>query len=321
MLAQRILKAPRKLGLLAAQWKRQEGGRETVGYLSQLGLDYVSAAAATKQIKKLASPIKAIRRRAFTANDGEISLPRVPLDKGFLQLSASAIAGTKELVDHCTAVFERKKEKVLANITPPYGFALTFKQTPQGIIMEDVEDFRPIVKFSSQPALFNLLVDYIGERPVLSDVSLIYTMPESGRVGPQLFHRDMNEPRQLHLVMPVWPVDMESGPFTFLPADRSAEVIKAINHTRGRIADETMFKYINETELRYCTGEPGTLYFVNPYACIHYGARTKSKPRLLLILNYTSLFQASEGTLGVYRCMNRAALDDGSDNTRMLLNL
>jgi hypothetical protein len=114
---------------------------------------------------------------------------------------------------------------------------------------------------------------------------------------------------------------MESGPFTFLPARKSEMVRSAIKHERGRIPDEVMFSHVREDDMIHCVGDAGDVYLVNPYACFHCGARTRSKPRLILIINFTSLFQGVEGTGSLFMANNRNLLDDERKETRLLLNL
>ena len=79
---------------------------------------------------------------------------------------------------------------------------------------------------------------------------------------------------------------------------------KAIKHESGRIPDEVLFSHVREDDLVYCTGEPGDVFLVNPYACLHCGARTRSKSRLILIINFTSLFQGVESAGSLFAAAN-----------------
>ena len=64
----------------------------------------------------------------------------------------------------------------------------------------------PIIRFCAQPEVFNLVADYIGQYPVLSFVSLAYTgISDEKNVLSHQFHRDMNDPNQVHIVIPIWP--------------------------------------------------------------------------------------------------------------------
>ena len=313
-----LIRAPLTLVALVGRLRNQSGGRDVIRYLTlYLGVSREPAIAAAKRLKMALSPIKAWRRTRVTAN----AAIRVPEDAGWAKLPAGVVTGGSALAAALQRLFESKKQRILETFKPPYGFVVEFKAEGDTVLLEEPDEFKPIVEFCSQKPLLDLLASYIGEFPVLSGVTFVYTPPWAGRIGSQLFHRDRNEPRQLHLVMPIWPIDMESGPFTFIPAKKSAEIVPHLDLRDDRFIDEQVFARVSEDEIVYCTGEPGDIYLVNPCACVHCGARTKSKPRLLLILNFTSLFEGAEGQFAVYRAENRRELDNGSPEVRTLLNL
>ena len=81
-----------------------------------------------------------------------------------------------------------------------------------------------------------------------------------------------------------------------------------------------MFGGTSPDKLVKLTGATGTVYAADPYRCFHFGARSQKKPRLVLIMNFTTAF----GPLGhtpVCRCKNRSVLNDGNPRTRLLLAL
>lgn len=315
MHASQVLKAPMFATRLLFKLRKQSGGREVLQVLRDtLGMSNDRATAVGKKLKMLASPLLAWKRTRTRAVPTRV--PDSLAVDGWVKLQDEGVSGANELVQHCTRVFERREAEILSNYTPP--FSLIFDV---GSSIARPEEIEPVVRFCAQRPIFDLATSYLGEYPALGNISFGYTAPDSGRVGSQLFHCDSNEPRQLHMILPIWPIDMESGPFTFLPAPSSARLRKEIKHDRGRIPDDVVFSHVSEDELIYCTGEPGDVYFVNPYACFHCGARTRSKPRLILIVNFTSLFQGVEPSNGMYSAANRKELDDGRQETRFLLNL
>jgi ectoine hydroxylase-related dioxygenase (phytanoyl-CoA dioxygenase family) len=187
--------------------------------------------------------------------------------------------------------------------------------------MSDPREIAPIIHFCAQPKLFSIISRYIGEFPVVSNMSLIYTRQNETVIGPQKWHRDTNAPRQLHLVIPIWDIDELCGPFTLLPGDKSRDVIHALGHNHGRVEDDVFEKFGVTSDIVKLIGVAGTAYLVNPYACFHYGARARTKPRLMLIVNFSSLFEGAEGMQSPSRSANKAALDDGRFETRCLVDL
>ena len=61
------------------------------------------------------------------------------------------------------------------------------------------------------------------------------------------------------------------------------------------MSDKEIYEYVSESDLVKFTGEPGKALFLNPCKCWHYGARTKSKDRLSLIISYAPLNEPIEG--------------------------
>lgn len=306
----KILKLPKLTIDLVVGLKHLEKGRDTASYLRRLNIPHKDAVALTKAIKKTLNPIKALKRKT--------NLPDTIGASGWKKIT---VPDSQNLAKYCAELFEKKKEKIMADFKPPYGFVLNVIEENGKVLLEDPEDFKPIVEFCSKPEIYDAVAGYIGEKPVISNISLLYTMPDSTRIGPQLFHRDTNEYKQIHIVIPVWEVDDESGPFTFIPADESAKIVKALKHENGRIPDETIFQYYDEKNLLTCTGKPGDVYLLNPCQCIHFGARTKSKPRLLLIINMTSIFEGVEGQFAMYRAANRNIFQDDNKVCQSLLNV
>lgn len=314
----RLARAPAKAADLLLRLRQQEGGRDAAAHFRAIGFRHEPAIEATRLLKRSLSPIKAAKRSKVGRYQADV---RVPQDKGYLKVPDGFLDGTTGIVRHCADIFERKRERLVAEFKPPYAQAINFIVEGKSVRMEDPEEIRQILHYFAQPKLFDMMADYIGELPALSNVALVYTQPSEGKIGPQQFHRDRNAWKQLHLVMPIWDVTPECGPFTLLPADRSADVTRAINNDESRIPDEVMFKHCREDELVQLTGPAGTVYLCNAGQCIHFGARAISKPRLMLIANISSPFEGAEGEACVYRSVNRRELDDGSRNVRALLNL
>jgi len=225
------------------------------------------------------------------------------------------------LVSQARDIFGRKRDEIVRNYEAPYGMALTTEPTPIGPKLIDIKDWMPIIDFASQRQIVGIVAQYLGQMPVLSVVSLVYTLPGPGVQGSQLFHCDKNHDHQLHLIIPIEPIDEDTGPFTFLPGDKSETVMKALRYRQGRIADEDVLRWAKSDDFVKATGDAGSAFFVNPSRCLHYGARVSQKPRLMLILNFTCYNEGAEGLSAVYRAVNRSEFDTGDPIRRKLLRL
>ena len=234
------MKAPLFLSRMVFKLKRQGGGRDVVYILrDRLGVATDGAIAIGKKLKIAASPLLA--RKRFAVRTGSVTLPSSLATEGWVKFPKGEIAGAADVARHCADIFESRKAEILAAYQPPFGLIFDVDST-----IHEPEEIEPIVRFCARPAVFNLVSRYLGEYPVLASISFGYTAPNSAG-PPSCSHADMNEPRQLHLVMPISSIDMEAGPFTFLPESKSAVVRKAIKHNGGRISDETLFSMFVKT--------------------------------------------------------------------------
>lgn len=288
--------------------RRKGFGRALTHAFKSRGLDPNLARAVSSSIKRAASPLEAARRRRPRSD-------AIPEALGWRRVDD--MPGAPALVHACQAMLAERKAGLLESFTPPYCFVTRIADAPGGPIVARPSDLEPIVRFIEQPAVLELLTGYLGEVPVISNVSLIYTPPNEATVGPQQIHRDMNHPRQLHVIVALDEVTDDCGPFTFLPADESHALARRIRHSGGRVPDEQ----VDLSRFLRCTGPAGTVWFVNSGACFHFGARARKRPRYILIVNCVPFHEGAEGGEALYRAVNRAALDNGDPVRRLLLRL
>ena len=301
---------------LPAELRRKGIDRVLMHYLRRFGIPEQ----ATREVLyygRIGSHLPAYIERRHTGSACELKIPR---ETGWLKAPAGYFDGVDALVRHCDAVFNRMRDEFERTWQPPFAMVIKFDVGEDGRpLVVTPSDLKPVVDFCAQPTIFDLVSDYLGQAPVLVNVSLAYTGVNADKIGSQQFHRDMGHD-QIHMVIPIWPIDDETGPFTLLPADESAHVVESLHHTGGRVSDESMFGLVSPSKLVRLTGEPGTIYFANPMRCFHYGARSYKKPRLMLIVNMASRFDVGSDT-AVYRCSNKSLLSNGSEQARLLLDL
>lgn len=315
----RLRKGPGNLARIARQ-VRQRQGRDAAEMLRRVGVPAMRSIDLTRRLKIAANPFVYLGRKAPAAGAQqtfEATLAR----QHFVRVPDGLVPGVDPLVTHCAALFAAKSDALVASYKPPYGEVIRTLVADGAPIIESVEEVRPIARFIAQPEILGVATRYLGERPVLSTVGLLYTQPNSVVRDAQAFHRDMQDRNHVHVVVPIWEVDEDAGPFTLISAAGSDKIIKRVGYNVVRITDEEVIAVVPETEWVRLTGKPGTVYFCNPFRCIHFGARARSKPRLLLIVNLTSAFEGVEGLQSVYRARNRGELDDGTPEMRSLLDL
>lgn len=145
------------------------------------------------------------------------------------------------------------------------------------------------VDLLADPEIANLVNGYFGGRPSLWNVALNYSDPSQGTTDSQLWHFDYGDVRQLHLTVYFSDVDIECGPFTFLPAPLSDQIRRdpfvIERMTDADIAEHYAFDA--QTAAVRLTGERGDVYVNDPGRLMHQGARC-AKPRLVMFVTFTS---------------------------------
>jgi hypothetical protein len=260
-------------------------------------------------------------RRKIAAIGAQKLVPSALLEKGFVYLKNEKLEiSTSQITKHCEMLYTNKAEK-LPNASRMPVPILDYELTDNGPIALDEGFLKPIVSFLSKPEITNIVAGYIGEEPVLGNVSLIWSDISKETIGGKSIHRDMNTAKRMHLILLINDVDEGTGPFTFLPPKRSHEVAKAINYEEHAVEDEVFYEHASEKEMNKFVGKAGDVLFINPYDCFHFGGRCVSSPRLILIVSYTSAYAAKEEFFAWSRMVNRKNICDGSVEQRRLLNL
>jgi hypothetical protein len=87
-------------------------------------------------------------------------------------------------------------------------------------------------------------------------------------------------------------ISMENGPFCFLPESISRKASNALNYrARGRphrLSDEEIYSAVPESELIKVCYPAGTVLFLDPSKCFHYGSRNAVNPRYALMYAFVS---------------------------------
>lgn len=150
-----------------------------------------------------------------------------------------------------------------------------------------------ILEFALQHSLLQTIGNYLGNFPILHEISVFYSPPQQLEEldnkwqGSQLFHRDGGGTRCFKLWLLCDSVDIQNGPTTLLPARVSDEICQKFKYVPGvRFqTDEPLKEYLSETVS--LVGPAGTWFATDTDRCLHYGSRTtKSSSRLVMMFHY-----------------------------------
>lgn len=261
----------------------------------------------------------------------------IPPETAAIISNADAIEGLRELRKAAMAIVERNRdyieqvgpkkiEELRQMNTAPNLQILRIVRNGSSYSMDNVRDYRDIFSALAHPDLISIAANYLGAAPVLLSVALVYTPQNEWLQGSQIFHAhdsfDYQRPKEIGIVMNLSDVTPESGPFTYIPADKGLSAIRDKNLWQGtRITDEDLFAKIgNGTEV-LVTGEPGATLFVDGSRCIHQGARARKGDRTVLIAFYSLPNLAGLPSACMYAMSNKALLQPKTKLELLLLRL
>jgi hypothetical protein len=207
------------------------------------------------------------------------------------------------VLETCRRLFEAKRQE-----SRPDGFEswpaerqakfLSRKQSFFRYLLTD-DDLRrhpELVEFALGERTLGAATRYLGMVPYLSHVDLVYSLPRpGGNIDSQLFHLDPEGLRQVKFFIPVYDVGDAQGPFSFIPADASARVLRDVatwRRQRGiaparRYTDEEVGAVGGDRRLVTVQGPAGTAIAIDTSRCLHLGSRVQPGTfRLMLYLQY-----------------------------------
>lgn len=179
---------------------------------------------------------------------------------------------------------------------------LSRKQSFLRYLLDD-EDLRrnaELVEFALSDGVLGAATRYLGMVPYLTRLDLMYSLPrgKDENIASQLFHLDHEGLTQVKCFVHLFEVGDPEGPFTFIPADASARIIRDIRtlrRQRGQTRDVESRRYLDEEiaavggseSVVTVKGPTGTGVAVDTSRCLHLGSRVDpGRFRLCLYLQY-----------------------------------
>lgn len=197
----------------------------------------------------------------------------------------------KEMTSHFISIAKEVKEKYLK---------LESKQSNKKEYLQQIANLETIttkypsvLEFALQRSLLQTIGNYLGNFPILHDISVFYSPPQKldkstdKWQGSQLFHRDGGGTRCFKLWLLCDSVDMQNGPTTLLNSRVSDEICRRLKYVPGKKfqTDEPLEEYLSDAIS--LVGAAGTWFATDTDRCLHYGSRTtKSSSRLVMMFHY-----------------------------------
>jgi hypothetical protein len=216
--------------------------------------------------------------------------------KGYALLSPDALGGFSDVLASCRQLFAAKKAEIDAQLTDFERWTpeqqqkfMTRKQSFLRYLLDD-DDLRrhpELVNFALNDAMLGAATRYLGMVPYLTRIDLMYSLPRSGggkNIESQLFHLDHEGLTQIKHFIHLFDVGEHEGPFTFIPADATARIVRDVRTLRKRqksgqnielrrYSDEEIAAVGGTEDIVTVTGPVGSGVAVDTSRCLHLGSR------------------------------------------------
>jgi hypothetical protein len=164
----------------------------------------------------------------------------------------------------------------------------------------DLERYPSILDFALSSDVLKIVSDYLRCVPAFFDhlpggirfaeSSIEYDDRPDVMKDSQLFHIDYFSKPCVYMIVLLKDVTEVNGPFCFVPASRSREAASRLNYWgRGRpyrLSDEEVYTAITKEDVIPLAYPKGTVLFLDPSACLHFGSRRSVEPRYQLMYAY-----------------------------------
>ena len=245
------------------------------------------------------------RRRMAEQYDTNVTHADMSRDQGFRLLPADHFADMPDVIATCRRIFESKGGRAGDEIAAPSadqdghlgGRRMKGDYLRNLLSNEDLRQNPILVDFALSDAALGMATSYLGTIPYLNRVDLLYSIPRAGdeKVSSQLFHVDPEGLTQVKFFINVFDVGDGEGPFTFIPADETARIIRDVNVLRrqrgkphaGRYLDEEIAAVGADGSIVCVKGPQGSGVAVDTSRCLHLGSRVSPGSfRLCLYIQY-----------------------------------
>jgi hypothetical protein len=254
------------------------------------------------------SPIEARRRRRMAAH----FKPRASvIDRaaGYRLLATNHLPELTNAVITCRQLFAQKAAALGLSVAPDRSDSETTlrvegeKRKDKRAFLrnllnnDDLRAYPQLVDFALSDWALGTATNYLQMVPYLNRVDLLYSVarPTEDRIASQLFHVDPEGVTQVKFFINVFDTHEGEGPFTFIPADETSRILRAIRTLRrqhgqphiGRYTDEEIAAVGGSEAIISAQGPSGSGVAVDTSRCLHLGSRvTPGSFRLCLYLQY-----------------------------------
>ncbi len=209
-------------------------------------------------------------------------------EKGMAAFAPGEIPGLENVHLLGQRIYKERKEEVLKsgrgkNEYNPFHSLLTD---------EEVSAYPELMDAALSDSMMEIMTDYFGAVPRLQNVNMWIATPDEANIGSNLFHLDKPDVHFVTVFINVFPVALENGPVTALPADLSHQACLETHYESlyyngdGRLPDVNMLSHCSEEDLFRLIGPAGAGAICDTSTCLHYGSRCRDGERVSVVFRY-----------------------------------
>ena len=245
-----------------------------------------TAEAAIKRLKHLWNPAQMKLRRRMADRSAAGNDDTTLAEFGYLKLDTTYLHGLDTALEVSSQLLDDAIESGAANAAQ----AAARKEFLVSLIRdEQIVAHEALLRLAISQPLLELATRYFGSAPLLTGFRLWWTPPNSSVEQSQMFHCDREDQSQLKVLINVTDTTTETGPFTLIPAERSEKIKADISYCykNNYVSDEAIAAAGEHEPPVALTGPRGTAYCVDTSKCLHFGSRGNTRPRVIIIMQYT----------------------------------
>ncbi len=209
-------------------------------------------------------------------------------EKGMAAFAPGEIPGLENVHLLGQRIYKERKDEILKSgrgrtECNPFHLLLTD---------EEVGAYPELVEAALSDSMMEIITDYFGAVPRLQNINLWIATPDEANIGSNLFHLDKPDVHFVTVFINVFPVALENGPVTALPADLSHQACLETHYESlyyngdGRLPDVNMLSHCSEKNLFALIGPEGAGAICDTSTCLHYGSRCRSGERVSVVFRY-----------------------------------
>jgi hypothetical protein len=253
------------------------------------------------------SPREVSRRRAAAAAYNQrFAHPVMSPAGGWGPVTHETFDGLDDVLTICRQLFDEKYAALERGPKRRVGESkatMAKRQFLRNILMDDdLRRYPALVDFVLSDKALGIATSYLGSVPYLNRIDMLYSTPREGEdlIKSQLFHVDPEGLTQVKFFINVFDVGEPEGPFTFIPADDSARILRDIRKMRrergsphvGRYTDEEVAAVGGTPSIVSLKGPRGTGVAIDTSRCLHLGSRVAPGTfRLVLYVQYCTTIE------------------------------